>query len=71
MTKTYRIEVTLPDVPESMVDWYQAETMSEAIAIWEEDAHRYGLPADAGKGTVSIRLATEKEAKVVEGLPNP
>lgn len=47
-----------------MVDWYYGETEAEARADFDEDCHRYGLPMD--KTTVSVREATEAEAKVCD-----
>lgn len=58
--KHWRIVVEIAGMAEPMVDWYDAPTMSAALALWDEDAHRYGIPVE--RCDISIRLATEKEA---------
>lgn len=49
--KLYRVTTTTPDhvkgsVTGAFTDWYEGETWQAAKADYDEDLHRYGLPAD-------------------------
>jgi hypothetical protein len=37
------------------VDWYPAETEAEALEMWAEDLHRYGLPLAKVTRTISAQ----------------
>src|SRR5882672_7625385 len=44
--KQFKVTSTTKVCREPFVDWYEAATASEAIALAKDDAHRYGLPAN-------------------------
>lgn len=60
----FRIEAKIVGHKEPMVDWYKGATEAEALALHDEDCHRYGIPMD--KMTVTIRPATAKELEIFQ-----
>lgn len=57
---TFRVIARVEGVREPFVDWYDAATEAEARALWDEDAHRYGLPV--AKTTLTVEEVTEAPA---------
>lgn len=44
---TYKAITRVPHISEPFVDWYDAETEEQALAMWESDREIYGLPDTA------------------------
>jgi hypothetical protein len=43
--KLFRFTTKVEGMSEPMVDWYEGETVEAARVDYDEDTHRYGLPA--------------------------
>jgi hypothetical protein len=43
----YKAVTRVPHISEPFVDWYEAETKEQALAMWEHDRKTFGLPDNA------------------------
>jgi hypothetical protein len=58
----FRIETRIPGVRETFVDWFQAETLQDALNLALAEAKANALPADIKQ---TGRPATESEARAL------
>lgn len=58
--KPFKVVARVDGTREPFVDWYEAETETRARALWDEDAHRYGLPV--AKTTLTVEEVSEAPA---------